>query len=122
MVDKESHQIDRDFRKLYPNLSDEELLEAQQKFDCYIEHAWKMFERMEEIEPDIRTLSGGFEISCKALAEFGGGKTDRGRKAKIRVIVLVGTKVARVNEMTDEKIRWFSYVFALTPCAFTARN
>ncbi len=46
MVAKEQNQIDPEFRKLYPNLTDEQLMEAQENFDRYIEHAVKMFERI----------------------------------------------------------------------------
>lgn len=34
------------FRKLYPHLTDEELIEAQNNFDDYLEVVWRIYERI----------------------------------------------------------------------------
>jgi len=38
--------IDPQLRRLYPGLSDEELLQVQETFDLYLDHAVRMYERI----------------------------------------------------------------------------
>lgn len=46
MVDKEPKQIDPTLRKLYPNFSDNELIEAEDNLDAYLEIVIRIFERI----------------------------------------------------------------------------
>lgn len=46
MVEKEFNKPDPRLRKLYPHLSDEEMIIAEENLDAYIELTWNMYQRI----------------------------------------------------------------------------
>ena len=72
MVDKNANiDPDPEFRKLYPHLSDKDLIAAQKNFDDYLDVVWRIYQRIKNDPTEYAKFKTLMETSKTGTPEPG---------------------------------------------------